>query len=155
MKKVLSLILAVTMLFSLATIAFAADEKPITINFVIDGEIASTITVDYGEDYTSKAPKVLPRISDGIKYEFAGWECNDKYYSSIYENLPIIEEDAPIYELTFTATFSEVPYDGEEFVEDIIGDEAMFNIKAVWEGFINFLQQVLFYISSLLAFGTK
>ncbi len=149
MKKILSLVMAVVMLFSLSAIAFAADEKPVTVHFVIDNEVVKTITVDYGEDYNSQAPDIRREISGGIKYEFGGWECDHKYYSgTIYESLPVIDEDVPVYELTFTATYVETEYDGEEIVKDIIGDDATMNLKALWDEFVKFIQTIILYFAA-------
>lgn len=155
MKKVLSLVLALAMLFTMGTLAFAADEeKPITVNFVIDGEVVKSIQVDYGEDYNSQAPDIRRVISNGIKYEFGGWETNDYYYGgTIYETLPIIEEGTPIYEITFKATIGETVYDGEEIFEDIVGDSAAAGLKSIWEGFLAFIQQVILYIAAFISFG--
>ena len=154
MKKVLSLVLALMMLFTLGTVAFAEDEKPITVNFVIDGELVKTIQVDYEEDFNSQAPDVRREISNGIKYEFGGWETNDYYYTgTIYENLPVIEEGTPIYEITFIATYTETEYDGEEIAEDVFGENAVAGFKTIWEGFLKFLQQVILYIAAFISFG--
>ena len=154
MKKVLSLVLALVMLFTLGTVAFAEDEKPITVNFVIDGELVKTIQVDYEEDFNSQAPDVRREISNGIKYEFGGWETNDYYYTgTIYENLPVIEEGTPIYEITFIATYTETEYDGEEIAEDVFGENAVAGFKTIWEGFLKFLQQVILYIAAFISFG--
>lgn len=152
MKKFISLAIALIMLFSMATIAFAADEKPITVHFVINEEVVKTITVDYGEDYNSQAPDIKREISNGIKYEFAGWEADHKYYSGkLFETLPIITEDDPIAEVTFTATYSETEYDGEEIITDIIGDGAMTSLKTVWQEFVAFLKTVLLYFAVFLS----
>ncbi len=154
MKKVLSLVLALAMLFTMGTLAFAADEeKPITVNFVIEGEVVKTIQVDYGEDYNSQAPDIRREISNGIKYEFGGWETNDYYYGgTIYETLPVIEEGTPIYEITFKATYTETEYDGEEILEDIVGDNAAAGLKTIWENFLAFLQQIILYIAAFISF---
>ncbi|MBQ7296049.1 MAG: hypothetical protein IJW86_07635 [Clostridia bacterium] len=154
MKKVLSLMLALAMLFTMGTVAFAADEKPITINFVIEGELVKSIQVDYGEDYNSQAPDIRREISNGIKYEFGGWETTNKYYGgTIYEKLPVIEEGTPVYEITFTATYTETEYDGEEIASDILGDNTVAGFKTIWASFVEFLQQVLLYIAAFISFG--
>ncbi len=153
MKKVLSLVLALAMLFTLGTIAFAADEKPITVNFVIGGELVKTIQVDYEEDFNSQAPDVRREISNGIKYEFGGWETNNYYYTgTIYEKLPVIEEGTPIYEITFSATYTETEYDGEEILGDIVGDDTIAGFKSIWASFLAFLQKVIIYIAALISF---
>ncbi len=157
MKKVISLILALTMLFALGTVAFAAeeDEKPITVNFVIDGEVKKTIQVDYGEDFNSQAPNVKKSISNGIKYEFAGWDCDNKYYNdTIYETLPVISENTPVYKITFTATYTETKYDGEEIIADIIGDDAMAGIKTILAEFITFLKTIILYLAAFITPST-
>ncbi len=152
MKKVLSLIVALTMLFSIAATALAADEKPITVHFVINEEVVKTITVDYGEDYNSQAPDIRREISNGIKYEFGGWEADHRYYSGkIFETLPIITEDVPIEEVTFTATYTETEYDGEEIITDIIGDNAMTSLKTVWQEFLKFLQTIILYFAAFFS----
>lgn len=156
MKKVISLILVLTMLFSFGTMVFAAeqDEKPIKINFVIDGKVEKTIYVDYDEDYNSQAPNVKKSISNGIKYEFAGWECDNKYYKgAIYTNLPVIKETVPVYELTFTATYSETEFDGEEIITDIIGDDMMSSLKTIWDEFLVFLKTIILYLATFITVG--
>lgn len=156
MKKVISLILVLTMLFSFGTMVFAAeqDEKPIKINFVIDDEVKKTIYVDYGEDYNSQAPNVKKSISNGIKYEFAGWECDNKYYKgAIYTNLPVIQETVPVYELTFKATYSETEFDGEEIITDIIGDDMMSSLKTIWDEFLVFLKTIILYLATFITVG--
>lgn len=156
MKKVISLILVLTMLFSFGTMVFAAeqDEKPIKINFVIDGKVEKTIYVDYDEDYNSQAPNVKKSISNGIKYEFAGWECDNKYYKgAIYTNLPVIKETVPVYELTFTATYSETEFDGEEIITDIIGDDMMSSLKTIWDEFLVFLKTIILYLATFITIG--
>lgn len=153
MKKVLSLVLALAMLFALTAVAFAADKKPVTVHFVIEGEVVKTIQVDYGEDYNSQAPDIRREISNGIKYEFGGWETDHKYYGgTIYETLPVIDEDVPVHEITFTATYTETEYDGEEILGDIVGDEAVTGLKSIWDEFVKFLQQVLLYIAAFISF---
>lgn len=148
MKKIISLLLAAMMIFSLACVASAEGEKPITINFVVEGETVKTIQVDYDEDYNSQAPVIRTQISNGMKKEFGGWECNNKVYNKIYSSLPVIPDGAPVYELTFIATFTEEPYDGEEIVEDIIGDDAMVGLRTIWDSLLAFLQQILLIFSS-------
>ena len=154
MKKVLSLVLAMVMLLALGTVAFAEEEKPITVNFEIDGEIVKTIKVDFDEDFNSQAPDIRREISNGIKYEFGGWETLNYYYTgTIYETLPVIEEGTPIYEITFIATYTETEYDGEEIAEDIFGENAVAGFKTIWAGFVEFLQKVILYLAAFISFG--
>lgn len=156
MKKIISLILALTMIFTLGLTAFAVEEeKPVKVNFKIDGEVVKTIYVDYGEDFNSQAPSIKKEISGGIKYEFSGWDCDNKYYAgTIYETLPVISETTPVYELTFTATYTETKYDGEEIVDDIIGgiigDDALSGLKTLLDEFIAFLKTVILYLAAFI-----
>lgn len=131
MKKLISLILAVIMIFSVTAVAVsAADEtttKPVKITFIYDVddgkgngvERTKPITVDYGENFTNQAPKGSYTHA-GWKYTICGWTTEgfgkpDYVYSG---QLPTVLESDGITELTFTAV-----YDAKEVtVEGVVGD---------------------------------
>lgn len=154
MKKVISLILALTMLLGLSTMALAAqDDDKVKIDFVVNGAIEKTIYVDYGEDYNSQAPKVKDYLADGKRYKFSGWDCHNKYYNAIYETLPAIKDTTPVVELTFYATYSEADLDVDTVVGDLVGDDIMSSLKTIWDEFLVFLKTVLLYLATFITIG--
>ena len=133
MKKIISLILAVLMIFSVTAVAaFAEDEarKPIKVTFVYDiadsnGIAVGTtkvIYVDYEEDFTSKAPKDT-YISDGYKYYITGWETAQYGVpGTVYEKLPKIAQNDLITDITFKACYSVEKFTAGGVIEDVAGD---------------------------------
>ena len=166
MKKIISLILAVLMVFSVTAMAVsAADEttKPIKITFVYDSadsngkavEAEKVIYVDYGEDYNKEAPKDT-YIDGGFKYFISGWETEDygpKNY--IHTSLPVVPAtDTQIKEIKFRACYDveKVTPGGvvEDAAESLLGESTVefFNyiVKQLelWFGqFILFLRNFL------------
>ena len=159
MKKIISLLLAVVMIFSLtATAALAAGDadKPIKITFLDDrGDVMKEIYVDYGENYTSKAPTDT-YIDEGYKYSICGWEANLTAYKGIVlTKLPTFTEIDGITEVTYRAV-----YDVEEFtadnviggvVDNILGE----NTTNIFSSFIQlikeFFQNLLMYLMNFTA----
>lgn len=163
MKKIISLILVVLMVFSVTAIAVsAADEKPVKITFVYDTadkyglavERTKVIYVDYDEDYTKEAPKDT-YISGGYKYYISGWET-DNYGPDgmIYENLPTIPAADGITEITYKACYAveEVTAGGilGDAAEGVLGESTMAFFEyiveqiKVWFGqFILFLRNFM------------
>ena len=111
MKKLISLILAVVMIFSVTAMAVsAADEatKPVKVTFIYDkADIkgipvpeTKVIYVDYGENYTKDAPKST-YIAAGWKYEIVGWTTTDVGPADrVWVNLPTIAEGDGVKEIT-------------------------------------------------------
>ena len=149
MKKIISLILAVLMIFSVTAMAVsAADEaqKPVKITFIYDAadsnglavERTKVIYVDYGEDYTKQAPKDT-YVSDGYKYFISGWEIAGSSDRKVYENLPVIGQNDGITELTFKAA-----YGAEEITAGgVIGDAAEEILGGETVAFFEYLMQQL------------
>lgn len=151
MKKLLAILLTISMIFTLSAAAVAAEEKPLTIHFVV-GEEITTVYANYGDDLNELAPSIKREISGGIKYEFGGWETTHKAYAGmIFETLPIITEDDPVSEITFTATYTETEYDGEEIITDIVGDNAVNFLKQAYEKLILFFQEIILMIMGFFA----
>lgn len=105
MKKVISVLLAVLMIFSVfgMTLAYAEEEKDTyTITFVdYDGTVIKTVVVEDGE--AVEAPEYPTREdTEDIKYIFKGWkaEGSDELYHK--NTIPAAEEDT-----TYTAVYSE------------------------------------------------
>ncbi len=160
MKKIISLILAVIMIFSVTAVAtFAADEAegPVKITFTYDGPdknglpIPKTkvIYVQYDEDYTSKAPKET-YISGGYKYYIEGWEAVGYGDGTIYSKaLPKISKGDGITEVTFKACMgAEVATAGGmlgDAAEDILGENTI--------NFFNYIiEQLRLWFGKLILF---
>lgn len=167
MKKLISLILAVIMIFSVTAVAVsAADEttKPVKITFVYDVddgkgngvERTKPITVDYGENFTNQAPKGSYTHA-GWKYTISGWTVEGYGEAGkVWTNLPTVSEGDGITELTFTAV-----YDAKEVtVEGVVGDAAEDVVNGLFgestTTFINYIiEQIKVWLGKLLLlFGT-
>ncbi len=105
MKKTVSLLLAIIMIFSAfgMTFAFAEEVKPVyTVTFVdYDGRVISTVQAEEGE--TLIAPAYPTREdTDTMKYIFKGWkaENDDNYYHQ--NTIPAVSGNT-----TYTAVYSE------------------------------------------------
>jgi hypothetical protein len=153
MKKLISLILAVIMIFSVTAVAVsAADEttKPVKITFVYDEDDGKgngvprtkEITVNYGDNFTSKAPKGSYTHA-GWKYTICGW-TTEGYGKPDYvydKQLPTVSEGDGITELTFYAVYDakEVTLEGvvgdttEDIVNGLFGDSTMTFINYIIE----------------------
>ena len=167
MKKLISLILAVVMIFSVTAMAVsAADEatKPVKVTFIYDKAdlkgipvpATEVIYVDYGENYTKKAPKST-YIAAGWKYEIVGWTTTDVGPADrVWVNLPTIAEGDGVKEITFHAEMGakEVTPDGvvEDAVEDVVDN--LFGESTM--AFINYIieQIKVWFGKLLLLFGS-
>lgn len=154
MKKIISLLLAVIMVFSFtATVAFAADDasKPITVTFLDDrGSVLKEIKVDYGEDYTSKAPTDT-YIDEGYKYSICGWEPDlPAFKGQALVKLPVFIEADGITEITFKAVYDVEPFTPDNVVEDVVDGILGENTTNLFSSFIqlikDFFQQFIMYL---------
>lgn len=155
MKKIVSILLAVIMIFSLtATMALAADD--VKVIFTDErGNVIKEITVDYGEDFNAKAPQDT-YVDDGYRYFISGWETNHPAFKgTILTTLPVIKSGDGVKEITFRAC-----YDVEEIttenvvggvVDTIFGEDTtdmlssfIAAIKAFFQGIILYLMNFSF-----------
>lgn len=171
MKKIISLILAVVMIFSVTAVgAFAADEtnKPITITFIYDDadvkgigvEKTKVIYVDYGEDYNSKVPEgAYYSTVDGVKYKFYTdtWTTTETAYSSkLYEKgyFPAITALDNITSITFKADMAVEEVTVENViggaVEGIVGEETVDLFNSFVELIKLWFNKFLLYIRNFL-----
>lgn len=113
MKKVISVLLAVLMIFSVfgATVAFAEDElkETYTIIFVdFDGtELAKFENVTKGDKVIAPAYPVRENTPD-MKYVFKGWKKGDDE-TVLYHQNTIPEASGSEEVITYTAVYSEQP----------------------------------------------
>ena len=154
MKRIISLILAVVMIFSVtATGVFAADEtqKPVTITFIYDDadvkglgvEKTKVIYVDFGEDYNSQVPEgVYYSTVDGVRYKFYTdtWTTTaNAYNTKLYEKgyFPAITALDNITEITFKADMAVEEVTAENVVggviEGVVGEETVDLFKSFVE----------------------
>ena len=167
MKKLISLILAVVMIFSVTAMAVsAADEatKPVKVTFIYDkADIkgipvpeTKVIYVDYGENYTKDAPKST-YISAGWKFYIEGW-TTEGYGKpdTVWVNLPVISEGDGITELTFNAVVGNEQLTPDGVVEDAVEDvvDNLFGESTM--AFINYIieQIKVWFGKLLLLFGS-
>ena len=166
MKKIISLILAVLMIFSVTAVGvFAADEtqKPVKVTFIYDdanlrGEAVTKtdeIYVDYGENYNSKVPTgAYYTTVDGVKYKIFTdlWEANLTGFNGKYfekGKFPVFEELDGITEITFTAQMGAE----EVSVENIAGDIADTVLgKDTVNLFTNFIEQLKTWFGQLILY---
>lgn len=166
MKKIISLILAVLMIFSVTAVGvFAADEtqKPVKVTFIYDdantlGQAVTktkVIYVDYGEDYNSQVPTgAYYTTVDGVRYKIFTdlWEADLAGYNrSLYEkgSFPKFDAADEITEITFIAQMGVE----EMSVENITGDIAE---GVLGEGtvnlFANFIEQLKLWFGQLILY---
>lgn len=162
MKKLISLILAVIMIFSVTAVAVsAADEttKPVKITFEYDADDGKgngvprtkVIYVDYGEDFTRQAPKDY-YINAGWKHYIVGWTVEGYGEAGkVWTNLPVVYENEGIKELTFVAQ----PGSEEVTVEGVVGDAVGGAIDNIFgestRTFINYIiEQIKVWFGKLL-----
>lgn len=151
MKKIVSLLLAVLMIFSLTATAFAADDasKPLKIIFTDErGYVLKEINVAYGEDYTSKAPEDTT-IDGGYKTYITGWE-SDLQPGVVMTTLPVINAADGFTELTFKASYTTVEVTAENVIGGVVDEILGENTTDLFTSFIQlikeFIQQFIMYL---------
>lgn len=159
MKKIISIILAVVMIFSLtATVAFAADDasKPVKIIFLDDrGSVMKEINVAYGEDYTSQAPKDT-YYDEGYKYSIFGWSSTHPAFSgTVLTKLPKVDSTDGITELTFKAVYDVEEVNTENVVGGVVDTLLGDNTSDLFSSFIQlikeFFQKFIMYLMNFTA----
>ncbi len=168
MKKIISLILAVLMIFSVTAVAAFAEgetQKPIKVTFIYDDAdingIAITKTkeifVDYGEDYNSQVPEgsYIVKGDDGKNYSiYTDVWSSDKngYNTTLFEKgkFPIFGENDPVTEIVFKAEMAskEVTVGGVigDAAEDILGESTMSFFNYIIEQIKLWFGKLILYI---------
>ena len=168
MKKIISLILAMLMIFSVTAVAAFAEgeaQKPIKVTFIYDDAdingIAITKTkeifVDYGEDYNSQVPEgsYIVKGDDGKNYSiYTDVWSSDKngYNTTLFEkgNFPIFGENDPVTEIVFKAEMAskEVTVGGVigDAAEDILGESTMSFFNYIIEQIKLWFGKLILYI---------
>lgn len=168
MKKLISLLLSVLMIFTLAAMSVSAAEETtapaeekIKVIFQDDnGSVLDEIEVSYGEDFTKKAPTVKGYVAEGFKYSHSGWQIEDyvgviaanKVPTNWVKSLPVFDEDDGDYveEVTFKALYAVKPYDGEAVLEDIIGEGTVNYFQVLYERFVAFVNELILFLRNLV-----
>lgn len=168
MKKIISLILAVLMIFSATAFAFAADEanpnpenKPIKITFVYDVtdrsglpvRTSSDIYVDYGEDFNDQVPEssYYTDTKDGKYRVYIGFWTTDKAGYNITNwkkgSFVAFPEGSSVTEITFEAQ----PATEKVTAGNTIGgaSEDLFGINIV-ELFAKFFEQFKVWFAEII-----
>jgi hypothetical protein len=172
MKKILSLILAVLMIFSVTAVgAFAADEtqKPVKVTFIYDDansrgqaiEKTKVIYVDFGENYNSQVPTgVYYKTTDGVRYKFYTklWKADLAGYSAnLYEkgNFPVFDaaDEGVLTEITFTAQMGVEEVSAENIAGDIaegaLGKDTVNLLTEFIETLKLWFGQLILYLANL------
>ena len=149
MKKIVSILLAVLMIFSLTATAFAANDVKVT--FTDErGYVLKEITVAFGEDYNAKAPEETTIDGDYMTY-ISGWESDHAAFKgTILTKLPVINKKDGITDITFKAVYTTEEITTENVVggvvDNIFGEDTsdmlsnlIATIKAFFQKFILFL----------------
>ncbi len=167
MKKLISLILAVIMIFSVTAMAVSAaddTQKPVKVTFVYDKDdgkgfavpAKSVIYVNYGENFTNQAPTAT-YISGGWKFYIEGW-TTEGYGKpdTVWVNLPVIDEGDGIKEITFSAVMGSKELTPEGVVGDAVQDAVNGIFGEQTMSFINYIieQIKVWFGKLLLLFGT-
>ncbi|MBQ8503700.1 MAG: hypothetical protein IJ491_05415 [Clostridia bacterium] len=127
MKKALSVLLSVLVIFSMVGVmAFAAEEPAITVQFKDwDGKVVKEIQVDSGTIITQYAPENPERAdTDDTDYTFAGWrgEDGELYHKSTFPT-PVLAEGETTKTVVYTAEYTEKDTSGYQsfwnFIESI------------------------------------
>ena len=172
MKKIISLILAVIMIFAVTSVGvFAADEtqKPVKITFIYDdADISGTagmektkvIYVDYEEDYNSQIPNgVYYTTEDGERYKyFTGtWETTTPGYNTkLYEkgHFPKFAANDGITEITFKANMEVEKVTVENVLggaaEEVLGESTMAFFNYIIEQIKVWFGKLMLYIRNFM-----
>ena len=106
MKKALSLVLAVLLLFSMTAVMASAEENLVTVKFINDGFVVKEVDLEVGASIITYAPEnPQKKATETTEYIFSGWVC-DLDGKTYYQNtLPVVPED--VTEIIFVADYSE------------------------------------------------
>lgn len=169
MKKIISLILAVIMIFSVTALAVSAaspDDGPIEVTFIFDKDDGKgngvpdtkVIYVNYDEDFTKWAPKAT-YVNGGWKYYIQGWSTDDYGpVGKVYTNLPTIPESDGITKITFTAQpgaeeltpENVIGGAAEDVVNGIFGEDTMTFINYIIEQIKAWFGQLLLLLGTMM-----
>ena len=133
MKKTLAVLLAVLAVFSMFSMAFAAENPstaaPILVQFYVDGKLYHNASVKSGEILTPYAPKdPVKEDTDTTRYTFIGWQETDAsgkpvdeelYYKSTLPS-PVLAEGETSKTVIYTAVFSEKNIEGRQTFWNLI-----------------------------------
>ena len=173
MKKLISLILALIMVFAVTSVGvFAAEEttKPVKITFIYDDgdltgnagvEKTKVIYVDYDEDYNSQIPygSYLTKGDDGATYKvFTGtWETTTAGYNTkLYEkgHFPTFSALDGVTEITFKANMETEKVTAENIVggavEEVLGESTTAFFKYIIEQIKTWFGKLILYIRNFL-----
>ena len=172
MKKIISLILAVIMIFAVTSVGvFAADEttKPIEITFIYDDgdltgsngiEKTKVIYVDYDEDYNSKVPygSYLTKGNDGETYKvFTGtWETTTPGYTKLYEkgHFPSFSALDGVTKITFKANMETEKVTVESVIggaaEDVLGESTVAFFEYIIEQIKVWFGKLMLYLRNFM-----
>lgn len=123
MKKALSVVLSMLVIFSMVSIMAFAAEPPITVKFVdYDGTVIQEVKVVEGTILTEYAPAnpVRPDVEGETEYTFKGWRGED---GNLYYQSTLPTPDGSDLEVIYTAEYSEKDVSGYQsfwnFIESI------------------------------------
>lgn len=127
MKKALSVLLSVLVIFSMVGVMAFAAEPPITVNFVDhDGKVLKTINVMPGAEINKYVPENPERPdTDTTDYTFAGWldENGNLLHKSTIPVAPQLAEGETAKTVVYTASYTEKDTTGYQsfwnFIESI------------------------------------
>lgn len=106
MKKTLSVVLAMLVLFSMTAFMASAEGELVTVKFFNDGVVVKEAQLTVGANITDlKVSNPSKTATETTEYTFKGWRCSldgELYYEN---TLPVVPADAT--EITFTAEYAE------------------------------------------------
>lgn len=124
MKKALSLVLAMLVLFSMTAFMASAEENLVSVKFYNDEAVVFEAQLAPGANLVEyKIENPSKTATETTEYTFKGWECNldGKLY---YENtLPVVPEG--VTEIIFTAKYSESDVEVRQTFWNLV--ESIFN----------------------------
>lgn len=106
MKKALSVVLAMLVLFSMTAFMASAQEDLVTVQFINDGAVVFEAQIAPGEnlaDYEIKNPSKT--ATETTEYIFSGWVCDYDGVTYYQNTLPVVPEDAEA--IVFVADYME------------------------------------------------